>query len=170
MAASYTVVSDRLHVVKDGRRKTFYRGDKLPAGLLNAEQVERFKSLTAIAPSADDAAEAAKADPGAPNPAEVSDPDAVSTPLPTGIAQPQASEIVPVVQSVPLVEDPDAPAAPVVPLASDIVAQQNSAGAVKRPARAATVEAWRKYATDSGQLTADEAEGKSKEQLRELLK
>lgn len=149
MSTTYTVVSDRLHVIVDGgRKRTFYRGDSI--SILTKEQADRFKRLGAIASGGNDAAEAAQADAEnpsvatGPNPAELSDGDA-SAPSPTGITVPQASEIVPTLNA-------------------------GAAPAVQRPAKAATAEAWKKYAVDSGQLTKEEAAEKTRDELRDTLK
>lgn len=141
MATTYVVTADRLDTIaKDGNRVKHYRGEPITG--LSAEDVARFKAAGAIAPSSNEAAKAAKEDPGAPNPAEVADVEAVSAPLPTGITVPQASEIVPEVQSTPV---------------------------VAKPPRAGSTDAWREYAVASKQLTEDEAKKKSRDQLRDEL-
>lgn len=141
MATTYTVTATRLdRVDKDGKRKKFYRGDPITG--LSAEDVERYKVAGAIASGSSDDAKAAKDDPATANPAETSDPAAVTAPVPTGLAQPQAS---------------------------DIVSVQNSPQPIVKPPRAGSTEAWREYAVASGQLTQEEADKKSRDDLRDTL-
>lgn len=165
MSGSYVVVSTRLDTVDEkGRRTKHYRGDTI-TGLSEAD-VDRFKSAGAIAAPSNDEAKAAKADPAEPNPAETSAPaDDTSVP--------QASDIVASVNAgAAPAQDPE-PVTPeaTVPQASDIVAQGNSGvGQLKRPVKAATVDAWRTYAVESGQMTEDEAKAHTRDQLRDALK
>lgn len=141
MATTYTVTATRLdRIDKDGKRKKYYRGDSISG--LSAEDVERYKGAGAIASGSSDDAKAAKDDPAAANPAETSAADAVTTPDPTGLAQPQASDVVP---------------------------QKNSAQPVAKPPRAGSTDAWRDYAVQSGQLTQEEADKRSRDDLRDSL-
>lgn len=55
------------------------------------------------------------------------------------------------------------------PLASDIVAAQNSGGSgAKRPAQVASKEVWQRYAVESGQLTEAEAKDAKLADLKQL--
>lgn len=140
MATSYTVTATRLdRLDKDGKRRKYFRGDSISG--LSAEDVERYKGAGAIGSSGSDEAKAAKADPVEANPAATSDGD-VTTPDPTGITVPQASDVVAVVQSTPPAE---------------------------KPPRAGSTAAWRTYAVDSGQLTEEEAKARSRDDLRDSL-
>lgn len=141
MATTYVVTATRLdRIDKDGKRKKYYRGDPITG--LSAEDVERYKRGGAIASASNEDAKAAKADETAgPNPSETSTGDP-STPEPTGITVPQASDIVAAVQSTP---------------------------AAVKPPRAGSTDAWRTYAVASGQLTEDEASKKSRDDLRDAL-
>lgn len=142
MATTYVVTADRLDTLdKDGvRRIKHYRGESISG--LSAADVDRFKRAGAIASPSNEEAKAAKEAPVAPNPAAVSDVADVTTPDPTGITVPQASDIVPAVQSQP---------------------------AVVQPPRAGSTEAWRTYAVASGQLSEDEAKKRSRDDLRDSL-
>lgn len=164
MSGSYVVVATRLDTVDEkGRRTKHYRGDTI-TGLSEAD-VDRYKSAGAIAAPSNDEAKAAKADPAEPNPAETSDPEPASIPL--------ASDIVAANNggAEPAQNEPPAAPEPTEPQVSDIVAQANSgAGQLKRPVKAATAEAWRTYAVESGQMTEDEAKAHTRDQLRDTLK
>ena len=143
MSGSYVVIATRLDTVgEDGRRVKHYRGETL-SGLSDAD-VARFKAAGAIAAPSNEAAAAAKEDPAGPNPAESSDAAAVTEPAKTGLADPQASDIV--------------------------AAGNANAPAARRPAKAATAEAWRTYAVESGQLSREEADLATRDQLRDTLK
>lgn len=143
MSASYVVVATRLDTIEDGRRVKHYRGEIL-TGLSDAD-VDRLTSAGAIATPSTDEAKAAKDDPAGPNPAETSDPAAVTEPAKHGLTEPQAS---------------------------DIVAAGNggAAPAVKRPPKAATVDTWRTYAVESGQMTEDQAKAHTRDELRDTLR
>lgn len=137
----YTLEANELDDGKRTKRVRHFRGDVI--GGLSEEDVERYTAAGAIVPKGDkEAAELAQATPAAPHPAETGDPG-----------------------------DPAAgPRKPVDPQASDIVAAQNSATPVAKPAKAATKEAWANYAVASGQMSADQAAKKTRDELRDTLK
>lgn len=56
------------------------------------------------------------------------------------------------------------------PSASDLMGAANSTPPVARPARAATKEVWANYAVASGQMSAEQAKGKSRDALRDELR
>lgn len=134
MATSYVVTATRLYTLdKDtGDRIKHYRGDTV-TGLSDAD-VKRFKAAGAIATHSGEDANAAKADPAAPNPAE------------TSLGDPTVSES----------HNPEGGSA------STLVAEANSAPAVPpRPAKAADLPTWQAYAEAKG-VALEDADGKAK--------
>lgn len=111
-----------------------------PISGLSAADVERFKGCGAIA------------SPG--------NPDAREAKLHPAVADHAATSTGPVTAPVRH-EDPPA---------SEIVAAHNSGGArAVKPPKTATKEAWESYAVESGQLSPDEARGKTRDKLRDEL-
>jgi hypothetical protein len=136
---SYVVTADVLYTMGKNDQRVPHLRGESVTGL-SPEDVERFKACGAIASPTNPDAKAAKA-----HPAE---------------ADFAATSAGPATQPVRH-EDPPA---------SEIVAAKNSGGAQPvPPPKTATKEAWAAYAVDSGQLTADEAKGKSRDELRDEL-
>lgn len=141
--ATFVVTATRLRANVDGKtRVRFFRGDKISG--LSDEDVARFKAAGAIASPKDDTAKAA-------TDAAEADPS---------IGAPHPSEV----------SDPAVESAPVDPNAASAIVAEANTNTVRKPAQAATQEAWAKYAVESGQLTEAEAGRLSKAELHKRVK
>jgi hypothetical protein len=149
----WVVLSTRLYTLHpDGngnprRQKKHFRGDVLTG--LSEEDVRRFTKARAIAPDGSPEAKAAQGAPESLHPSELSIAAAAAPTAAAVVAEPSA-----------------APAAPT----TSIVSVSDGAERVSRPPKSATKDKLVAYAVDSGQMTEEQAQATSRNELRDKLK